>query len=207
MTDKKMVLRAGYYEWICCGYGWKQTTSFVRLSDVRGVTIKPNLCCIEVMEVEGYELTTGQVYPMCGMTGMVGVRNAKDLKTMIEQVRDAQSNNENNTLLESTDPPPRYLVIAEDPPEYEEEPVMNNATIRDWLAAIELSLYHDALVKEGYETVNDLHTLTASDLRGLNITKQMHVKKILKKITEETEELNVAEGGGGGDNHSGNTYQ
>merc|ERR1712173_497768 len=54
-----------------------------------------------------------------------------------------------------------------------------------WLKQVGLEQYHDRLVREGYETLSDLQTLTADDLRGMYITKQMHVKKILGKIETE----------------------
>ena len=46
----------------------------------------------------------------------------------------------------------------------------------------------NSILAEGYETDADMDTLTKDDLQGLGITKQMHVKKILKKVQERMNE-------------------
>ena len=61
-----------------------------------------------------------------------------------------------------------------------------NTIIWNWLNDIGLTEYYEILIKEGYQSLNDIHTISAKDLNDLNISKQMHVKKILNKINSET---------------------
>ena len=67
--------------------------------------------------------------------------------------------------------------------------------IYNWLSDIinepELTTYLGILADQGYDTVSDLKTITASDLKSLGITKQMHVKKILIKNGQGTDNINT----------------
>merc|ERR1712154_703879 len=54
--------------------------------------------------------------------------------------------------------------------------------------------YHEILKAEGYEAVSDLRTITATDLRALGITKQMHIKRILMKNGQGISGINANEG-------------
>ena len=54
--------------------------------------------------------------------------------------------------------------------------------VYNWLNNIGLTQYYDNLINEGYESIDDIKTITDKDLDGLNIKKQMHLKKILKNI-------------------------
>ncbi len=76
-----------------------------------------------------------------------------------------------------------------------------NGVIFIWLNNIGLTVYYDILIDEGYETIDDLLTITENALKQLNITKQMHVKKILKKINDSngmtnTDNMNTTENEG-----------
>ena len=74
-------------------------------------------------------------------------------------------------------------------------PKKNNDVIYNWLSDIGLTEYHEILKAEGYETVADLKTITAVDLKELGITKQMHVKRILTKNGQGTANMrSFAEG-------------
>jgi len=68
--------------------------------------------------------------------------------------------------------------------EKEESP--KNEVVWNWLDQIGLSQYYDTVINEGYESLTDLQSITEKDLDGMGINKQMHKKKILKKIEEET---------------------
>ena len=71
----------------------------------------------------------------------------------------------------------------------------NIDVIYNWLSDIGLTEYHEILKAEGYETVADLKTITAVDLKELGITKQMHVKRILTKNGQGTANMrSFAEG-------------
>merc|ERR1712176_231468 len=56
-----------------------------------------------------------------------------------------------------------------------------NEAVSEWLSDIGLAEYCDLFVGEGYESTADMETFTENDLRALGITKQMHIKKVLKK--------------------------
>ena len=58
----------------------------------------------------------------------------------------------------------------------------DNHEIKQWLNEIGLNEYYETLKDQGYETVDDILTITENDLKELGIKKQMHVKKIMKKI-------------------------
>ena len=58
----------------------------------------------------------------------------------------------------------------------------DNHEVKQWLNDIGLGEYYQTLKYQGYETVDDVLTITDNDLKELGITKQMHVKKIMNKI-------------------------
>ena len=60
--------------------------------------------------------------------------------------------------------------------------ITNNHEIYIWLQEIGLTQYYHTLTNEGYETINDILTINEEDLIKLNITKHLHVKKIMGKI-------------------------
>ena len=57
-----------------------------------------------------------------------------------------------------------------------------NTLILNWLSQIELTEYYEVFIKEGYESLDDLHSITAGDLIKLKITNQAHIDKILNQI-------------------------
>ena len=57
--------------------------------------------------------------------------------------------------------------------------------IKIWLYNIQLTEYFDIITNNGYETVKDLLSITEQDLNDMGITKQFHVKKIMKTIKKE----------------------
>merc|ERR1719295_1357432 len=54
-----------------------------------------------------------------------------------------------------------------------------NGEIQVWLSGIGLMRYYGLLKQNGYETMADLQTITAADLKKVGITKQRHIKKML----------------------------
>ena len=94
----------------------------------------------------------------------------------------AYRNNSNNSAPSSLYDSPRVLVSN--------KTQKRNVIVYTWLNQIGLTEYHDVFVKEGYESLSDLQSITENDLRGMNITKQMHIKKILGKISTEKEMKN-----------------
>eukprot|EP00483_Globobulimina_turgida_P002130 UN02132 len=73
---------------------------------------------------------------------------------------------------------------------------LQNMTVFNWLNGIGLSEYYDVLIKEGYETIDDILSITENDLNRLNINKQMHVKKFMNKINQSLNGNNVDNGEG-----------
>merc|ERR1712087_969989 len=76
------------------------------------------------------------------------------------------------------------LMDAVESDSVEKVAVVNEAVLK-WLSDIGLADYYDLFVGEGYESTADMQSLTENDLRALGITKQMHIKKMLRKATSK----------------------
>ena len=65
--------------------------------------------------------------------------------------------------------------------------VYSNYQIKSWLDSIGMIEYYSNFVNNGYETVNDMNTLTKTDCNNIGIIKYLHVKKIVDKAKRGNE--------------------
>ena len=66
--------------------------------------------------------------------------------------------------------------------------------VREWLRDIGLAEYTSVFKAQGYESKQDMDSLTADDLKAIGVRKHLHVKKIMAKVGE----IEGVDGGEGG---------